>query len=64
MQNYLISQVLFDGKEDVKSMPIVQEMEIAECENRNEPDEDFELKKQQAFFNAYKQNMEEYLNFV
>lgn len=64
MQNYLISQVLFDGKEDVKSMPVVQEMEITECENRNEPDDDFELKKQQAFFDAYKQNMEEYLNFV
>merc|ERR1711892_709849 len=66
-QNYLISQVLFDGKEDVKSMAITQETDkksdIDVCENHTKSD-DFELKKEQAFFEAYKQNMEEYLDSV
>eukprot|EP00092_Neocalanus_flemingeri_P026406 GFUD01028623.1.p1 GENE.GFUD01028623.1~~GFUD01028623.1.p1 ORF type:complete len:1467 (+),score=533.39 GFUD01028623.1:218-4618(+) len=67
MQNYLISQVLFDGEEEVNSMPIVQEIDIDESDNTIAIEDkagDFELKKQQAFFEAYKKNMEEYLNFV
>merc|ERR1712106_85537 len=63
MQNYLISQVLFNGKEDVKSMAITQETDIDASEIQSKSD-NFELKKEQAFFEAYKQNMEEYLDFV
>jgi len=63
MQNYLISQVLFNGKEDVQSVPIREEDYTKEYERQVDFDK-FELKKEEAFFEAYKQNMEEYLDFV
>ena len=99
MQDYLISQVLFDGKEDVKSSRMamtrnqkleeqkIKEM-IQEEENKKKEIEmarkEYELKKQieiemaeikkkeeenklkakEAEFEAYKKEMEKYLNFV
>jgi len=63
MQNYLISQVLFNGKEDVKSVPKIEEDYTRENEKQVNLDK-FELKKEEAFFEAYKQNMEDYLEFV
>ena len=96
MQDYLISQVLFDGKEDVKSSRMAlthkqkvedekikkeeenkkKEMEMIRKEHElkkkievemaeiKKKDEENRLRAKEAEFEAYKKEMEKYLNFV
>ena len=87
MQNYLISQVLFDGEEQVDTLKHIKEKEKEEENKRKEmamiereqevkrqikaellnikkAEEELKLKQQEANFEAYKREMEDYLNFV
>ena len=89
MQNYLISQVLFDGKEDVKSSKLRIDKQAKCKDNKNWQEKERlqrenEIKKQvkeqlasikkaeneqlikneEAKFEAYKKEMEKYLDFV
>ena len=101
MQNYLISQVLFDGKEDVRTSRMIatakpiDELQEDEDQNRKKEeenkikelemvkkeqemkrqiqeelnkikrfDEEQRIKQQEAQFEAYKNEMEKYLEFV
>ena len=67
MKNYLISHVLFDGKEDVQTVdrPSNENLDQVEEEDYVDiPDPEEEIEQRDRMFEAYKEEMEKYLSVV
>ncbi len=64
MQNYLISQVLYDGRENVKASAVRSKAlkELLEDDEDTQEREEEEQRRREKFFDEYKNDMERYLD--